>query len=394
MRRTSVLKVSGLFLLSLLAIAGAAILWRWSLEHRRWRHLESRVAELRAIADTRLRPRPVLRGTPVPGNAWDDYLPALALVATSGDEEFETAEQKRLWLNRYVPAVEAMQRGTHRAEVGWVSIRARQGEDDREVGFLGQVLAVGRIAVDRANMLFEEGKTGPGTELTLDLLKFAEDVAGDGDERAQYTTWHLQETAMIVLEHALQGDRLTAENCRQINRELSNLDTTFPRLAPVLLGRLEQYGTWILKQAPLADLVGCRATGAPIPTGWRELYSERLMKIAAFDAADVLISRLLRSDQGRESEEMAQRDALYTGLEPTNTYTRVFTNASYIPKSGRSRSLRSWMRTIRIAAHFGATGEALDLIDAEGDKIAHGMEGGKLVLWYGNSRRDIPRRHD
>jgi hypothetical protein len=243
--------------------------------------------------------------------------------------------------------------------------------------------------------LLDEGKSREGLELALDLLKFAEDVAADGDERAQVTAWHFQETAMIVLEHALQGDRLTAEHCRQIDRELAQLDATFPRLAPVLLGRLEQYGTWILKEASLTDLVGCRAGNAPIAAGWRELYSERLMKIAAFDRVDALITQLLRSDQGRTSEEMAQRDALDAGREEAkNAYVRIFTNPSYIPKSGRSRSLRSWMRTIRIAAHFGATGEALDLIDAEGDKIAHGVEAGKLVLWHGNSRRDIPRRHD
>lgn len=394
MRRTSALKASGLLLGSLVAIAGAAVIWRWSLEHRRWHHLESRVAELRATADTRFRPRPVLRGTPIPGNAWDDYLPALALVANAGDEP-ETAEGRRLWRSTCAPAVEILQRGTRRAEVGWICVRARQGEDDREAGFLGQILSVGRIGVDRADLLLEEGKTREGIELALDLLKFAEDVAADGDERAQYSAWHLQETAMVVLEHALQGDRLTGDNCRQIDRELGQLDTTFPRLAPVLLGRLEQYGTWILKEAPLSDLVGCRATGAAIPTGWRELYSERMMKVAAFDTTDALITRLLRSDQSRTAEEEAQRDALDAGrAEAKNTYTKILTNPSYIPKSGRSRSLRSWMRALRVGAHFGATGEVLDLLDTEGEKIVTGMDAGKLVLWHGTSRRDIPRRHD
>jgi hypothetical protein len=387
MVRTSVLKAGALLLGGLVAIAATVVIWRWSLERQRWNRLEARVAEIRTLADSRFRPRPVLRGTPAPGNAWDDYLHATALL-----QGFDDEEDNRARLNKYAPAVDAMQCGTHRADVGWVRIRERQNGADAEEGFLGRILALGNLARDHAAMRIQQGKIGEGAELLLDLLKFAEDVAGDGDEGAQRVSAGLQEKALIGLDSALQEERLTAADCRRIDRELASLDATFPRLAPVLLGKLEEYGSWILKDAPLTDLVGCKANPAGIQVGWREAYSHPLMKIAGFDQTDALVARLLKSDEGTKEEETALRDRVFAGGEPANVYFRIFARSEYIPDSGRFRGMRSFIRMLRVAAHFGATGEVLELADASGSKIGHGLEDGKLVLWDGRTR--ISRRHD
>src|SRR6185436_20629434 len=115
MVRTSVLKAGGLLLGGIVAIAATIVIWRWSLERQRWNRLEARVTEIRALADRRFRPRPVLRGTPVPGNAWDDYLQATTLL-----QGIDDVEDNRARLIQDAPAVDALQRGTHRADVGWV----------------------------------------------------------------------------------------------------------------------------------------------------------------------------------------------------------------------------------------------------------------------------------
>jgi hypothetical protein len=114
------------------------------------------------------------------------------------------------------------------------------------------------------------------------------------------------------------------------------------------------------------------------------------MKIAGFDQTDRQVARLLRSDEGNEAEEIALRKTVLEAEEPTNVYLRIFARSEYIPDSGGSRGMRSWMRTLRVAAHFGATGEVLELTDGSALKIDHAIEDGKLVLWHGRMR--ISRR--
>jgi len=399
MARTSLLKVAGIFLVSVVAVAATVWIWRWSLERSRWNHLEARVGELRAQLDTRFRPRPVLRGAPVPGNAWDDYLPAIEMLKDADPETRLSDDVRRDWQQKYGAAVEAMQRGTHRAGSGWAHLRERQKGKDPEEGFLGQVLVLGDIAVDRAGILAKNGKHREATELLLDLLKFAEDVGNDGAFYARMAGWGLQEKAIVGLEDALMNAPLTAQDCRQIDRELAQLDATYPRLAPMILSRLEEYGEWILKEKTLQDLVGCRGNPENIKVGWREMYSDRLMRIAGFNRADALMSRLVLSDDGTEAEQAARRQkfvetAQLEGLELTNVYFSMFTCSDYLPDAGRGPSLRSTLRALRIGARFAATGEVLELTDINGEKIATGFDAGKLVLWSGNSQRNIPRRHD
>src|SRR5262245_42834732 len=105
MARTSLLKLSGILVAAVLAIVGTAVIWRWSLEARRWNRLEARVDELRARADTRFRPRPVLRGQPLPGDAWEDYLPAIDSVEKM--EEYSTIQMVAVSPN--IPTFESIQ---------------------------------------------------------------------------------------------------------------------------------------------------------------------------------------------------------------------------------------------------------------------------------------------
>jgi hypothetical protein len=374
-------------------LVATTVTWFKALEYRRWKHLEMRVAQLRAEADARFCPRPVLRGTPVPGNAWDDYLPAIDLIPDFPEED-PGSEARRLEQNRYASAVEGMRRGTRRADLRWARLGERRPKgSDLESSWLGKILILAGLASDRAEVLFKEGKTRDAAELLLDVLKFSEDVAADGSEDALRLHIHITGNALTGIERLLTDERLPAQDCVQIARELGQLDATFPRVGPLLLGKLEHCGSWILEEGNLQDLVGCKASPDGIKAGWREAYSLRLMKISGFDQTDALISRLLSSDEGSASDEAARRKKVFEDLSDSgNVYFRIFAHPEDMPESGWFRTLRSELRQLRVAAHWRATGGVLELADTSGAKFPCEIEAGNLVLWVGGSRREFPRR--
>jgi hypothetical protein len=391
-RRKATLKAHWILLASAVLVVATGWIWVKSLEHRRWKHLEQRVAALGREADLRFCPRPVLRGAAVPGNAWEDYLPAIDLVAKMGARDSAIGmyavsshdpdyDRIREVVNEYSPAVDLMQRGTRRAD----SHRPRLHEmGDPEVGWLSSTMVLANLAACRARLLAREEKTREATELVLDLCKYAEDVAGDGSNTALILYYNMFYTPLAGLEYLLTHARLSPEDCRQIERELGELDATFPRLGPVLQHRLEYFGSWILSGGRLADLrgVGCILAGMEIQPGWQEAFSMPLLQVAGFDQTDGFTTRLLRADEGTAAMETARWKEVYAERERArNPYFLIFTHSDGMPSPGSLRDLRTRLRLSRAAAHYKATGEFLALDDPLGTKLFHQVEPDEVRFW-------------
>jgi hypothetical protein len=400
-RRARVLSVPWLLFAGAIGIVTASWISLKSLEQRRWKRLEQRVSQLGADLDARCGPRPILRGTPIPGDAWDDYLPAIDLASkmeeysmfqmfasSSGEPDFE---RYRVRPDKYLSAVQGMQRGTRRAESRRVRLHEKEAFlQDWGGTWLQGAVALGYVSGCRARCLAAEGKTHDATELLLDLLKYGQDVAADGSELAHELSREIMSSGLVGIEYLLIHGKVSTEDCRQMSEELGRLDGTFPRLGPVLLCKLEYFGSWMLSGQGLDDLrgIGCVPRGSEIEPGWREAYSRRLMLVAIFDRTDDLVAGLLATDLGTSSDEVARRSKVYLDLGETRHWLfKAFTGM--FPDSRPLRHLRTRVRLLRVAAHYRASGDILELDDPLGTKLLHKVEPDQMRFWgVGNNGKD------
>jgi hypothetical protein len=380
-----------LLLLAPIALVAGTWLWVKSAESRRWAQLERRVAELARETEERRRPRRVLRGPAVPGDAWTDYTPAIGLVqnlprystvqmlAHSTDDR--GLPELRALVAPYLPAVDRMRQGTRRAEARRVRLHTKiaAGGIDVDGSWLQGTLALAYVSTCRARWLAADGKPGEAAELLMDLTMYAQDVADDGSDFSVDLGGTISEIALQGLRSLLTRGRLSSEECLLIDRDLAQLDTMAPRFGPVLLTRLHYFGTWILNGAKLEMLhgVGCIPVNLTIKPGWRDAFSLSLMQASGFDQTDAWTSRLLAADEGSLADEEARwKKAFEDRDEAKNVYFRLFTQSDGMPNFRLLREQRARLRLVRLAVHYRATGEFLEL-----PGFGHTVEAKAVTFW-------------
>lgn len=186
-----------ILLVLLFALSSSWIGFQWKGWQLR-RSMERRVKELKEEAESRNGPRPVLRGTPVPGNAWDDYLRAIEPIkATPGfpgtgkflsrSPDADRAGIQAL-LTQYKSCLDWLQKGTHRSE--WRRIRMDHDGHPRKLTEDGHPLfyrfnKLAALALCQSRFLVEEGKNHDAVELLLDLCQFGFDLRRDTSETSE-----------------------------------------------------------------------------------------------------------------------------------------------------------------------------------------------------------------
>ena len=359
-----------LLLCAPIVLVAGAWLWVKSAESSRWAQLERRVAELPREIDERRRPRRVLRGPAMPGDAWTDYLPAIALVQNvdrfsaiqyhAHSADGTAPPEARALVTPYLPAVDRMRQGTRRAESQRLGLRSKMPDGSWMQG----TFALAYVSACRARCLASDGKPREAAELLLDLLMYAQDVADDGSESAENVGGTIMGIALQNLRSLLTQGRLSPEDCLQMDRDLAQLDAMFPRFGPVLLGRLHYFGTWILNGGKIEMLhgVGFIPGDMTFTPGWRDAFSLPLMKVSGFDQTDAWTSRLLAADEGSLADEEARwKKAFEDHDEAKNPYFRLFTKSDGMPNFQLLREQRARLRLVRLAVHYRATGEFLPL---------------------------------
>src|SRR5438034_1897032 len=87
-RRSALWKALGLVLLVSAAVAGGLWFWIQSVADRKWAKIEREVRGLMAEAEKRGGPRPTFHADSEPGNAWEEYDRALAILKPFGLNNF------------------------------------------------------------------------------------------------------------------------------------------------------------------------------------------------------------------------------------------------------------------------------------------------------------------
>jgi hypothetical protein len=385
-------RILRIFVAAALLFPIAAWLWLKSVESSRWSRLELRVAELRRDADRRLGPRPVLRGTSVRGNAWEDYRKAVALLEGAAGLSDATLYAARLprgdrskaeeVLRKLGAAVDLMQSGTRRAEVR----RERLHEHERfqELGSatpLGRCVIVAGLAVCRARLLQEEDRIQDSVELLLDVCRFAGDVGGDGSIIAAGMGNLMCSSALNELGHLVREGRLPRPLLVQTGRELQEIDRSLPRHGDAMMGQMEWFGELVLADrlhtyAPLPEPLPLEAR-----PGWRFAFSTRLQMIAGFDCAETFLAGHMKGADGSYAEEKKWRQDFGTEIRDSkNVFVHICADGWSDFTQVRRNTLAK-IRLLRMALHHAVTRELLSLEDPFGTTLLHRMDPAKLVLW-------------
>ncbi len=379
----------------LVAIGGLTVTLYFAIpsaEQRRWEGMrewcEKTAREVRA-RDPR---RPVLRGEPVEGNAWDDYQAGFAAIASAKDlratadlldkDPKADAAKVRSLVQMHAPALDHIRLGASRS-----SARRRiDWENAGENMYPRPSDRLLTLAVCRARFLLEDGRAREGMDALVDAGQFAADHAlnGAGFEglHAISLLWYVQNE----LKGFLDSTALGKEDCRELARALEVMDRNFPREADAeAVGPMTE-GFLFLRKESLKEIMAHIGSTRPIKATWRYGFSERLVIVDAFETG-VAVSRLTMKAAGKSWKEAIQiEDEINAEFRrPKNPLLRQFAEIqetlSNSPRRNMYRERRAQLRLLRTAAHFRATGELLALDDPYGDKIRASVTETRLKLW-------------
>jgi hypothetical protein len=389
-RRIAGWKLAGLIGAVVALLVGTYAFYIRSVANRRWADMERSIQELRAQSDLRNGPRPVLRGTAIPGSAWEHYSPALVSMkgaSSSGMGEYVTrgpkADRQKLddALVKYAPALDGLRKGAMRAD-GHYPLKWEQGFSADIPGLL-QSQNLGNLAVCRARLLAEEGKPREAAELLLDTCQFARDLGYNQILISEMIGIAIGGMALDELRDLILQGKLSKEELIDIARQLEILDGTFPVNGHSMLNEPLAAGFDFLKSGGDIDLSSMTAGGTVRWNYyvWRAVFPKRLIcadfyfveldymkRFAAADARSWASCSATGSQAEMEIRKLGNPIAqlMVPGLSGSN-------------RAGRER--RTHLRFLRAMALTRATGVLPELDDPFGGKLLHSSQGGKVRIW-------------
>lgn len=377
---------------ALLLILGAGWLWFRLTIERRWSAMRSEAFDLQRDLGGQSSARPVLRGDAVPGNAWDDYQPALESL---GDVEWSRAGWKEVsdflhsgtrangakvesMLTAHRDSIEALRRGVCRQE-GAFPYHWPMGASMTSPR-LNRCLALARLVACRAR---QNDREAP--ELLLDLAQFSCDLARNAPAYTHVYGMTLLRMSLDELEIGLRTLGQSRDDLLVLDRELELLDRSFPDIVPFERRDAMQLAFEFIETPDLHRTIrdnGCMCLPAhSIPPwgDWRFLFSDKAVALDGFRLA-VECARRAEAARGgtwgqiRQAENEIQEMMKRTSNPLKNHYLRYGFHAG-------AREARARIRLLRVAARYRATREILDLEDPFGGRLLRMQSGSGLTVW-------------
>ncbi|HVR83879.1 MAG TPA: hypothetical protein VMU54_06170 [Planctomycetota bacterium] len=396
-------RISGWKLVGLIAMVLAVLLLSYALyvhgvANRRWADMQRSVEELRSQCDLRNGPRPVLRGTAVPGNAWEDYSPALATMKSAPTGvlgEYVTrspkADRKKLELAlaTHGTALDGLRKGAIRAS-GIYRVKWEEGFSADIPGLL-QSQNLANLAVCRSRLLIEEGKPREAAELLLDTCQFARDLGYNQMIIAEMISIAIGGIALEELRDLILSNKLSRADLAEIACELEILDGSFPQSGHSMMNEVMMAGYTFLKSGgSLQDLDSWTGGGPNWDYFmWRAAFPQRLICTQSYFVELEYMNRFVAADG--QSWGVSEAVGLHSEAEVAKLKNPI--SRMLIPglvganRAGRER--RTQLRLLRAAAQYQATGEMPELADPFGGKLLSSNQGQKVKVWsVGRDRVD------
>ena len=376
----------------LIGIPGSLLFIPW-LETRRWADMRRWCEDVAREVNARDSRRPVLRGVVVQGNAWDEYRRALHWLGPVSQDLPNVVEflnrrssgdrsKARAFVERHVPALEALRRGASRSHARLYTDCADRSET---LGSYPNYLAL--LAACQARFLEEEGRPQEAMELLLDTAQFAEDGALNGTILDAWSAIGFLSTVLDELKECVSRERMTAEAYREMSRELELLDQGFPREAQGYSIEPMRAGFYFLQKESLPAVQEAYGISDPARATWRYGFSERLVLLDAFQSEREWGTRLKQAaelpwKEAREIQKQVDAEWKATQNPLLKKIGRWFEEGPMNPHP-RSifRERRAQLRLLRSAAAYRARGEVTVLDDPFGGKIHSLISGNRLKVW-------------
>jgi hypothetical protein len=379
-RRLSFWKGAAIALVAVLILWGIAALAIHFVAERRWAAMKSEWQALRDEVRTRGMSRPPLRGEPIDGNAWDDYSVALAEVRGLYDLESQAAPRylkeapqsnRKLveWvLKKHPSMIESVRRAALRRQVnldlewkeGALTLPSRHGS-----------ATIAPLAVCSSRFLAEEGRTAEAAQLLVETCRFAADI-----DHVENMELPFDELRGMLLDGRIAGDEAV-----RLDRELELLDKEYPRRGHRAALELVALGAQFVKtgQTITLQLVGLHAD--PDAGLWRYGFSAHLMKAEAFATMAAAVRQLQEADERPwpESRDLLKKLSAELAAHPNPIIQTA--PEEILASDLLHRGHRAQLRLLRVAAHFRATGEVLDLDDPFGAKLMRTLANDRLQVW-------------
>ncbi|HVE42347.1 MAG TPA: hypothetical protein VNM14_20855 [Planctomycetota bacterium] len=361
-------KILGIVVGIILVCVGGLLLWVSAVSGRKLDQMDAKTKAMAAEWRARPAERPVLRGTAEPGNAWDDYNPALTAIRATKDisrlgmlvtrDPKGDPEWGRTTLATHAKTLEGLRQGagrtTCRFPYDWEAGASVQTPS------LLAAQSLGNLAVLHARALAEAGKPREAAGVLLDILQFGRDVGHDGVLICEMIGAAVLQLGLWEIRDLMKANLLDAAALRDLDAGLAVLDGSFPNHGHVLSNEAIFSCTELRTQAASAnvffrllfadgfdrmvDMMEGAAKAETLP--WQEVEAQR-----------VVLERKARSGWNPLTKE------LMPGLGGTNKVTR---------------HRLAQLRTLRMAIRGKLGGDALDLDDPFGAKL---KSDGALKTW-------------
>ena len=366
-------KILGIAAAALVILAGGAALRIRSVAAQRQAAMEER---LRAMSEEHFAPDLAPRPGKYEGNAWDDYLPALAeaakvrppdkltgILANTDNADHAFGEAA---LAAHGSAIDLLLEGARRTTC------VAQGPVFRKD--LWSYETLGKLAVLKARKLTREGKTAEAVEILFALAQFGRDLGESGVGLTFASGQSTVERAFEELRDHLRSASLTPDALAGLESRLAFLENSFLRPEAMRLQRMQYLGehfTGIAQHPGWEGRLQC----------WRYGFSRRLLAATAFDDWDRWLKRSEQADHLPWPQAQALIASIRSQIDATHVPKEYTWSGQFLEDGSRHRSVLAHLRLLRTAARYVRTGEILELDDPFGGKLLHRESNRRLKLW-------------
>jgi hypothetical protein len=410
---SSIKKRIAIILTGVFLVSSAFGIWISHRIDRAWELLERRTTELAIEARSRRSERTVLLAFAIPGNAWEDYAPAVTesnqiltpevsrIISSTlrrAADEFDSEEKAFRILDSLRPQFEALQRGARRATAqshrDWDSLESNAFGTQSDQSGKALIFA----ALLEARRLLRTGKGEESLDLFLATLQFGWDIGRNGTIVNEYLRMEVLGSVGDELARQIQEGKFNSQHLLVLERSLEVLDAEAIQPEVTLRNHLLMQGQMILHFSPsrnsLSRMSTLSGSGGPradsIRPTWRHLYSTKLLRAAAFQSVDRACEQYARANAVGYSEiRRVQKDLRSEFEHSYNQFAETMLN-DYDVLFKTQRRWISQLRLVRILAHYQASGEVLTLDDPLERTLRHQVTGSKLSIWTENvGRREL-----
>lgn len=356
-RRFSGWKFVGIVLAVMILSGLVLILCLWRIAERRYARVQRSVQESVEPLLSGGQKRPVLQGTPLPGDANQDYLAAEAEVLAGS-----VYDTLRHGLERMSPRDLAAVNAAY-PDLSRMVTLVRRGACRERVSFRNDRYTEAPVCVSTLMFLavrrfVSAGQDKLAAEAILDALQYGRDVA----ETRQDVGRIVLILGLGELRTHLVAGRFDPESLRLLEHGLETLDGSFPSTDQE---HLRWARTWALEaRAPRSD-------------GRLNEWLERGNYTTLCDLCLKAVGAC-KLDWLHERETLRSLDLeLENSLNPRSRHSSIGLEGC----GAYSRHLRAQLRLLRVGTHFLSTGLVIDLEDPFGGRLRSTLSGDALKVW-------------